>query len=219
MTISKANIIEKIKINFKDKESQYLIYNIIKKYSESSIIINKDDTMKIDMSKINNECLKELNKLIKNKESYIKYQENRDKEIESLKNKMKDIDLNKEQKIEKNYTEENESNEHMLNNWKKYWKSDYKGSIDNITEEHVRKIKNFKFRNKRFNEILKNISYTKTPNNKNETIIENGKYLTETVEMDIDNESEMNCDIQLSESEIDKKKLFGSDTESELEEE
>ena len=219
MTISKSDIIEKIKINFKDKESQYLIYNIIKKYSESSIIINKDDTMKIDMSKINNECLKELNKLIKNKESYIKYQENRDKEIESLKNKMKDIDLNKEQKIEKNYTEENESNEHMLNNWKKYWKSDYKGSIDNITEEHVRKIKNFKFRNKRFNEILKNISYTKTPNNKNETIIENGKYLTETVEMDIDNESEMNCDIQLSESEIDKKKLFGSDTESELEEE
>lgn len=255
MTISKTNIIEKINTSYKDQESQYLIYTIINKYSASSIIIDKnDESIKIDMSKINNECLKELNKFIKTKENHIKYQEDREKEIQKLKSKMNDMDINDKIVVkeinnhnidindkvikENNNYDDIDINNHLLENWKKYWKSDYKGAIDNITDEHVRKIKNFKFKNKRFNDILKNVIYSKCSNNKNETIIENGQYL-DSLEYKVSNYSDMELDTEdieyteqientedihidsdidsnpESELHIDKSKLFGSDSELE----
>jgi hypothetical protein len=205
MTISKSNLIKIIQSNYTDKETQYNIYKIIKSRCPNSIINNKD-RLTIEMSKVDIKTIYEIKKFLDVKEKSKNYENKIEKEINDLKKQMESLKI---KNIEENYILSQNLNQNsydydksVKHNWKKYWKSDYKGNTDNICEEHIRNIKYFKFKNKRWNEMLKTKKKFKSSkmylNRKGETGFENDECvdLGECQFVD-ENDFEMNIDMNI----------------------
>lgn len=198
MTISKSNLIKLIQNKYNDKETQYNIYKIIKCKCPDSIK-NNNGKIEIEMARIDSKTLYEIKKFLDIKDKSQNYENNIEKEINDLKEKMEVLDIHKGvNKLKENINMEIDTtydyDKSLKDNWKKFWKSDYKGNIDNICEEHVRNIKYYKFKNKRWNEILKRKKHYKSTkmyaNRKGETGFEESECINQNEEFINENEFE-----------------------------
>lgn len=148
MTVSKSKIIELVNKYSNNKNVQYNIYKIILEKCPQSIK-KKDDEIDIEMSKIDDKTAGVIEKYILNIEKSKEYEKQRELELKEyskeIENTKKDIKVNE---IKQENVGDFQIEEKLKNQWKKRWHEDYKGNIDNIYEEHVKKMRLKKYSKK-----------------------------------------------------------------------
>ncbi len=151
----KKNIIKLLSENYNTKEIHYYIYTIIKEHQPECIECNNNEYY-IDFNKINKNIIEKINIYIKNLEEKEIYEKKRENELNQL--NIQKLSLNdnvKENPNEKyDYTEM-----HILNNWKKFWKDEYKGKNDNIIETHSKKLLKLGMSNVTYNNINEKLKH------------------------------------------------------------
>lgn len=154
MTVSKSKIIDLVNKYTNNKNIQYNIYKIILEKCPQSIK-RKNDEIDIEMSKIDDKTVIMIERYILNIEKTKEYENQRELELKEyskeIQNTKKDIKVN-DIKQEKNIS--SEIDEKLKNQWKKRWNEEYSGNIDNIYEEHIKKIRLKKY-SKKWEQYLK----------------------------------------------------------------